>query len=288
MKNLKVFYSPEQTVTNNKSYSPSAGKPAEVLASWQALGLPLDVQPVKPFKASMIALAHDPKYVHDVLSLQIDNGFGNRLPEVAKSLRYTTSSFAHAALYAAKNKCVAASLTSGFHHAGYARAGGFCTFNGLVIAAQVLRLTGTAKKIGIVDIDAHYGDGTQNIIDHLGLEKVIQHYTFGASHITPETSEGWLKKLPNIIGSFSDCDVILYQAGADPHIEDPLGGHLTSEQMRERDHIVFSVAKEMSVPVAWNLAGGYQNPLRKVLDIHDTTAVECLKVYSTDAKGTAA
>jgi hypothetical protein len=35
----------------------------------------------------------------------------------------------------------------------------------------------------------------------------------------------------------ADCDVLLYQAGADPHINDPLGGWLTTAQLRERDRI---------------------------------------------------
>ncbi len=77
----------------------------------------------------------------------------------------------------------------------------------------------------------------------------------------------------------SDCDVILYQAGADPHIDDPLGGWLTLAQLRERDRIVFEQARHYGVPIAWNLAGGYQNPLRKVLDIHDNTLVECAAVF---------
>ena len=76
-----------------------------------------------------------------------------------------------------------------------------------------------------------------------------------------------------------DCDVILYQAGADPHVDDPLGGWLTTEQLRERDRRVFESAQRLGVPIAWNLAGGYQEPLSKVLEIHDNTMRECERVY---------
>jgi len=79
---------------------------------------------------------------------------------------------------------------------------------------------------------------------------------------------------------FSDCEVILYQAGADPHINDPLGGWLTTEQLAERDRLVFETAKAMNLPIAWNLAGGYQKDIRKVLDIHDNTMRACWAVYS--------
>ena len=52
--------------------------------------------------------------------------------------------------------------------------------------------------------------------------------------------------------------LVLYQAGADTHVDDPLGGMLTSEQMRVRDRAVFRAGRAMGIPVAWNLAGGYQ------------------------------
>ena len=73
--------------------------------------------------------------------------------------------------------------------------------------------------------------------------------------------------------------MVLYQAGADPHVDDPLGGWLTSDQLAERDRLVFSGCAAMGLPVAWNLAGGYQSPLEKVLAIHDETLRACAAVY---------
>ena len=72
---------------------------------------------------------------------------------------------------------------------------------------------------------------------------------------------------------------MLYQAGADPHVDDPLGGWLTTAQLHERDRRVFAAARRIGLPVAWNLAGGYQSPLRKVLDIHDNTLRACAGVF---------
>ena len=81
----------------------------------------------------------------------------------------------------------------------------------------------------------------------------------------------------------SGCDLILYQAGADPHINDPLGGVMTTDQMLRRDELVFQECKAMQVPVAWNLAGGYQRDdqhgIRPVLDLHDNTMRACVQVY---------
>lgn len=275
MSKLKVFYRPEQSVSKNSSFSPSAGKPAALLKHWQDTGLPIEVVNFRPLTRGEIALAHSVEYVHGVLSLKQSNGFGNHSAEVAKSLRYTTGSFAAAALHAFKKKETAVSLTSGFHHACYDNGGGFCTFNGLVVAAQILRLNG-AKRVGIIDCDAHYGNGTQQIMDQLNLE-YIRHYTFGGDTLgAAPTSDQWLEEFKKELCNFRDCDVILYQAGADPHINDPLGGALTTEQMKERDSSVFKFCNESNIPIAWNLAGGYQNPLQKVLDLHTNTAIESL------------
>ena len=280
MKSIKVFYRPEQTVKSNQSFNPSAGKPALVVESWLTKGFPIEIRDFKPLKASQIALAHDAAYVANVLNGNTSNGFGNNSEEVAESLKYTTASMVSAALHSFRTGETSVSPTSGFHHACFATGGGFCTFNGLMIAAQMCRLAG-AKKIGILDCDAHHGNGTENIIKKLGLEDVIRHYTFGEHCVTPANSKKWLKEFSQVVAKFQDCDVLIYQAGADPHIEDPLGGSLTSEQMQKRDEIVFKVCKLLKIPVAWNLAGGYQNPLRKVLDLHDTTMQSCVSEYLT-------
>ena len=293
---MKVFYMPQQSVASNSSFSPSAGKPEKVLAEWQRLGLDLQVQDFKPCTKAQISLAHSVDYVHGVLSGERANGFGNNSKAVAASLKYTTGSFVAAAVNSVLNRENSASLTSGFHHAGYSHGGGFCTFNGLIVAAQVLRLAGF-KKIGICDLDMHYGDGTENIIEQLGLD-YIQHYTFGQHHICADNSSiqrvydedepvsysssrtsasEWLKELPKIVDEFAQCDVLLCQLGADPYINDPLGGVLTMEQMRMRDEIVFKVCAQNQVPVAWNLAGGYTRNFQEVLDIHTQSAKECLK-----------
>ena len=158
---------------------------------------------------------------------------------------------------------------------------GFCTFNGLVIAAQALRLNG-AKKVGILDMDQHYGDGTENIIKKLELD-YIKHWTLGGSSVNQHNADEFFENFTELLEkTFKGCSVILYQAGADPHVNDPLGGRLTSDQLRLRDHLVFEFCKKNNIGVAFNLAGGYQNPLRKVLDIHDATLIEAGLTYEIE------
>ena len=187
-----------------------------------------------------------------------------------------------AAREALSNGQVACAPVSGFHHAGYAGGGGFCTFNGLMITALALKREGRVSRVGILDLDQHWGDGTHDIIRYLGLDWV-SHHSPGPESPRASDAARYLRRLPAIVGSFHDCDLLLYQAGADAHVDDPLGGWLTSEQLAERDRIVFDVTSTIGVPVAWNLAGGYQRDadggIEPVLAIHRRTMVACISVF---------
>jgi|SRR5271165_5623895 len=181
-----------------------------------------------------------------------------------------------AAREALRNGQVAVAPTCGFHHAQYAKADAFCTFNGLMVTALALKADAFAHRVGILDLDQHYGDGTEEIIRTLGVD-FVNHYSSAEEYNWPSQANEFLTRLPALVAGMKDCDIVLYQAGADPHVDDPLGG--TTEQLAERDRLVFEAAREMQIPVAWNLAGGYQKPLRKVLDIHDNTLRACAVAY---------
>ncbi|MFA7321800.1 MAG: hypothetical protein WC000_10090 [Dokdonella sp.] len=274
---MKVFYSPEM-VADAQSFSPSARKPREVMGSWQRRFPLIEVIPVLPVTVEELCLAHDPDHVRGVLSLRRANGFGNHLAQVAASLPWTSGAMLGAARAALVDGCAVAPV-AGFHHACFADGGGYCTFNGLMVAALVLRRERQLLRMGILDCDQHYGNGTTDIIRELRLDWV-EHYSAGAWWEQPAQAERFLAEIPGIMQRFAACDLLLYQAGADPHVDDPLGGWLTTQQLRERDRGVFQTARSLGVPIAWNLAGGYQANLRKVLDIHDNTMLECLCAYA--------
>lgn len=278
---LPILYT-EKMLANAESFSPSAAKPRQALESWCRLGIPLTVLEPEPVSHDEICLAHDPGFVAGVLGLEEANGFGNLSASVAESLPYTSGAMLAAARAAIANGAVAVAPCSGFHHAHYDSAGGYCTFNGLVISARVLHERGEARRVGILDFDQHYGDGTDDIIDRLGL-RFIEHCTAGRRWHRKSQAKEFLAIIPSLVDAMGDCEVILYQAGADPHVDDPLGGWLTTAQLAERDRAVFDKARALGVPVAWNLAGGYQSPLRKVLDIHDNTLRVCWAIYGEGA-----
>lgn len=271
---LPVFYTPRM-VAESGSMSPSAAKPAQVVASWLAEGLAIEVHEPTPVTVDQLCRVHDRGFVEGVLSCREPNGFGNTSPAVAASLVFTSGSMLSAAHHAIDHGGIVAAPCSGFHHAGRL-AGGFCTFNGLVVAACALRAEGRVTRVGILDCDNHYGDGTDELIAQHALAPWLAHYTAGADYHRASQAAEFLSRLPERAHALRDCDVVLYQAGADPHIDDPLGGWLTTDELRRRDELVFETLAALRVPVAWNLAGGYQvepdGSIPRVLEIHANTA----------------
>lgn len=280
---MHVFYTPKM-VADSQSMSPSAAKPAPVVQSWSSK---FDIQVVEPEPVAEEDLkrAHDSQFVENILSGRIPNGFGNRSTAVASTLRYTSGSMLSAAKHALKHR-VAAAPCSGFHHAGPERAEGFCTFNGLMVTALTLREENLVKKVGILDLDNHYGNGTEDILNKMADRSWVTHFTGGAHYSFSYQVRQFFEELPDILQSFSDCDIVLYQAGADPHIRD--GGWMTTAELHARDRKVFEFFHKRNIPIAWNLAGGYQvesdGSIPKILEIHDNTMEACMEFFYAEEK----
>lgn len=266
---MHVVYS-DSMVAPAQGTSPSAAKPAAVVDAWRREWPNLEFRPPVPITRDDLLRAHSRRYVDAVLSLAEPNGFGTFSPEVNASLPYTSGALLTAARWALARRTAVAAPVSGFHHAGHDAGGGYCTFNGLMVAALALQAEIPGLRVGILDYDYHYGDGTDEILKTLNCQN-IAHITAGKHFYKPKHAEPFLARLRGHVAEMSECDIVLYQAGADPHVDDPLGGFLTTEQMAERDRLVFKGLKDRGVPVAWVLAGGYQTPLSKVIDLHVNT-----------------
>lgn len=280
---MKVFYRPEMVAVPKESPSPSAAKPAQVVEDWLNHGLIQrdDILSFAPVNEVTLSLAHDLAYIRAVLRCEEPNGFGTCAQEVAASLPYTCGSVLAAARCAIQERDIAVSPTSGFHHAKYREGGGFCTFNGLMVTAMQLHREGLISKLLIVDGDAHYGNGTQDIIDFHSVGSWIKHITsmrdFGSyaefqKAFAHDVITGCLGGLP---------DLVLYQAGADAWEKDPLRcGTFSLRDLIQRDRSVFRWSREHQIPLVWNLAGGYARDeaglITPVLDIHRATLREAL------------
>ncbi|MCC6217470.1 MAG: histone deacetylase [Polyangiaceae bacterium] len=282
---LPVWFTPAM-VADSASYSPSAAKPRPVVERWLALGLPIHLETPEPVDEATLGLAHDPDYVADVLAGRRANGFNNRSIEVARSLPFTTGAMLAAARSALQSRRAACAPCSGFHHARWDSPSGYCTFNGLAVTALALLRDGAARRVGILDCDYHYGDGTDAILERVPQAASIVHFTAGERYHSASQARALLAALPRELRRMADagCDVVLYQAGADPHVDDPLGGLLTTAQLAERDRLVFVEARRLGLPVAWNLAGGYQRDadgsIEPVLQIHENTMRACIEAWA--------
>ena len=276
---MKVFYRPEMSAFT-ASFSPSSSKPQWVVEDWlNDPQINCEICSFSPATFQQLKLAHDADYVSGVLSGRLDNGFGNNDPAIAASLPFVAGSMIAASEYAIRNREVVCSPSSGSHHSGVDFGAGYCTFNSLLIAAMVMKEQGMVQKVGIIDCDRHWGDGSDQIIKQLGL-KWITHRSQGKFfNSLKDCGNGrffrWLNKA---IADCSDCDLVLFQAGADPHINDPMGELQSSEEMAQRDHTVFD--KLGHIPMVWTLSGGYQSVtgdteaqrLEPVLALHRQTA----------------
>jgi acetoin utilization deacetylase AcuC-like enzyme len=179
---------------------------------------------------------------------------------------------------------VAANIGQGFHHAGYFNGCGYCTFNGLALVAQEM----PHLKIGVLDLDEHYGNGTAEFCDR--LSNLYNYSIFGSPYGTRiDTDRTKSKSIFNVTYKFDDyileikkglsflknnhIDLIIYQAGADTHIDDPIGfTGLTTEQFQIRDDFVFSTIKSYGIPVLFVMAGGYQaDIIGKLAPLHVST-----------------
>lgn len=200
---------------------------------------------------------------------------------------------------------VAAALASGFHHAHADHGEGFCTFNGLVVAAEALRAAGKVKRVAVLDMDLHYGNGTAALVatrpylfnmsiygnDYGGNQAFrdvsVRHHEDGTNHrsialpagcgraqLLAALDEGWGQML-----AWGRPDLLLYQAGADPYREDPYSPlALDHDDLLERDRRVFTLARRAGLPVAWVLAGGYTEDTSKVVTVHLNTFRAALEI----------
>ena len=236
----------------------------------------------EPFVEEDLWQAHSLNFVNDVLTCKINNGFGTKDDEINRALLYSNASLWHALNHVIQKGGVACSASQGFHHAHYDHCYGYCTFNGLVIAAK--KALDLVEKVMIIDGDAHFGDGTEDCLDTLKLRQRVINVTrdeIGCTDQSRFTASNWETFTDQLIAKHKP-DVLLYQAGADAWDEDPYGaGYLSKRHMGFRDSGIFRSAKKHLIPIAWNLAGGYSEPMQKTIDLH----LQTLKISDQTFEG---
>ena len=226
-------------------------------------------------------------------------------PELYPSVCLTSGGLLAAARRALTDG-VAAAIVSGFHHAHADHGEGFCTFNGLVVAAEAMRAQGEIRSVAVLDMDLHYGNGTAALAasrpwlrnvslygnDYQGNaaypDVTVLRHADGANHRSIALPKGCRRDgmlsamaqgLPLLLEQ-GRPDLLLYQAGADPYREDPYSPlELDHDDLQERDRRVFAFAKAQRLPIAWVLAGGYTADTTKVVQVHLNTFTAALEVF---------
>ncbi len=236
----------------------------------------VDLLQAPPADEEELVRAHSLAYVNGIFAGRKLNGFGNTERYIADQARGAVGCMIEACRLALDKTGPVLAPVSGFHHAHYDRSSGYCTFNGLLVAIAVIRLTQALPRVLIIDGDAHFGDGTADIMNRLGT-RGIANLTHGRNFFNNLTPENWERALSAALNQ--EWDLVIYQAGADAFKEDSYGsGYLSEDDWDRRDELVFKACAERRIPCAFNLAGGYNG--QKTIQLHARTARTANNVYA--------
>jgi acetoin utilization deacetylase AcuC-like enzyme len=178
-------------------------------------------------------------------------------------------------------------IGGGFHHAFPGHGEGFCAIHDVGVAVRKLQQEGLMDRAMIIDADVHHGNGTAAIFSGDASVFTLSIHQFNNYpsekpesvidiHLPDEASdEDYLSRLREACSLAVPAyqpRIIFYIAGADPYVEDQLGGlNLTMEGLKERDAMVFELALSRHIPVAVTLAGGYARRVEDTVRIHVNT-----------------
>lgn len=178
-------------------------------------------------------------------------------------------------------------IAGGTHHAFPDRGEAFCLLNDQAIAAQHLLDSGQAKKILILDLDVHQGNGTAVIFkDHPDVFTCSVH---GAKNypFRKEKSDWdlpledqcaditYLNQIKTLLPKLYENvqpDFIFYLCGVDVLETDKLGRlGLTLNGCKQRDELVLSFCKKNKIPVQCSMGGGYSKDIKTIIEAHANT-----------------
>lgn len=182
---------------------------------------------------------------------------------------------------------VSMNIAGGTHHAFTNRGEGFCLLNDIAIAAHYLLDHGLAKKVLVIDLDVHQGNGTAEIFrndprvftfsmhgannyplmkEHSDLDIGLPDHTNDSFYL--KTLDSNLKNLLDQV----EPDFIFFQAGVDILETDQLGKlSVTRAGCKQRDRIVLEAAHRNHIPIVASMGGGYSRDFRDIIEAHANT-----------------
>ena len=242
----------------------------------------------KPAPRSWIERVHEKAYVRAFCAGRLSRDAERRigLPWSPGLVRRTVTAVGGTVRTAelALEHGIACNVAGGTHHAFPDAGSGFCILHDLAVAARVLLDRGAVRQVLIVDLDVHQGDATARIFrDEPRVFTFSMHCgrNFPARKqesdldvaLEPETGDaGYMAelgaRLPPLLDRVAP-DLVIYDAGVDPHADDRLGKlALTRAGLGERDRFVLGACLERRLPVAGVIGGGYSDDLDELVDRH--------------------
>jgi acetoin utilization deacetylase AcuC-like enzyme len=191
-----------------------------------------------------------------------------------------------AAARAALDEGIGSNLAGGTHHARYDRGEGFCVFNDIAVASAVLLKERAVRRIAVLDLDVHQGDGTAQLIGddprvllvsvhgekNYPFVKAESHIDIGVLDSTGD--DRFVRVVESVLAPIArfEPDLVFYQAGVDVIGSDSLGRlNMTADGVGARDELVFRHIKKMGAPLALVLGGGYADPIGDTIAAHVRT-----------------
>lgn len=235
-----------------------------------------------------IEQVHTPAYVQAYCQGTLDARAQRRigLPWSPALVRRTCVAVGGTVLTAklALQKGLACNTAGGTHHAFPAYGSGFCIFNDLAIAARQLQREGLIQKVLIVDLDVHQGDGTAFIFQDdasvftfslhcdINFPGTKQRSDLDVPLPAGMEDDDYLRTLadylPDLLTQVKP-EIVLYDAGVDPHIGDRLGKlALTDTGLYRREMQVLTTCLAQRIPVACVIGGGYADDMEALVYRH--------------------
>lgn len=225
--------------------------------------------------AAQLAAAHSPTYINAVRTGQprdLAESQGFAWDPQLWPMVLASNGGVLAAARRALTQGVAGSLSSGLHHARRDYGNGFCTFNGLAIAA-LKSLGPKVRRILVIDLDAHCGGGTHSLVEgnraihqlDIAVDAFDRYSPTGGNTLDlVSDAAAYLPTLEKRLAALGNqsFDLCLYNAGMDPHQYCPVGGlpGMDARLLARREATVFSWCAKRRLPIAFVLAGGYIGP----------------------------
>ncbi len=188
--------------------------------------------------------------------------------------------------YSLKNG-ISMNIAGGTHHAFYDRGEAFCMLNDQAIAANYIIQEGLFKKILIIDLDVHQGNGTASLFNSnpnvytlsfhgkknypFRKEKSDLDIEFDDNTNDNEYLKVLKETIPKVIDQF-EPEFIFYLSGVDVLQNDKLGRlSLTLNGCKERDKFILQTCKNNSIPLQVSMGGGYSIVLKNIIEAHSNT-----------------